>query len=85
MKEFCKIYNSEKFGQMLVMMDLDDKGQPAVFLKFIPAGMGVCDPIFSYSDDDKGTAWDKAEKAYKQMDKDLCESLCQRIIGELIG
>lgn len=75
MNRFCKIFESEECGQILVIKDTrEDDGAPSVFIKFIPEGMGVCGPTYSFTDEDEDVAWGKVDKVFDKIDLDYCEN-----------
>jgi len=59
---FAKLFETKKYGQILVKID-DDDG-PEVRYYFEPKGLGVCSMALSFTDDDKGDAWGKAERVF---------------------
>ena len=61
---FCKILDCEVNGQILIKIDTNDDDKPEVRVYFEPADLGVCSIAFSFDGDD---AWDKADKAFKNM------------------
>jgi hypothetical protein len=79
MSNFAKLFQFEDLGQVLVKLDEEESG-PEIRLYFQPPGLGVCSSAFSYSDDQHGDAWDKAELAFETM----CETRAHSIVSELI-
>lgn len=79
MEKFCKLFESEKFGQILVMKDTRDDGAPAVFVKFIPQGMGVCGPDYAFNDDNEDDAWDKVDKLFDSITLESCEKIAAEV------
>lgn len=78
-EDFCKVFNSEEFGQILVMKDTLEDGCPAVFVKFIPEGFGLCGQDFSFDDDDEDVAWEKVDKFFDEIDLEKAEALAKDV------
>lgn len=57
---FAKLFDHEKYGQLLVKLDTDNEGDPEVRTYFKPKGLGVCSVAAGFKDDDEG--WELAEK-----------------------
>jgi hypothetical protein len=64
--KFAKLFDSEKYGQILVLMTSGDLGEPAVELYFRPEGLGVCQMKLGFEDSDDG--WDKADVAFERFE-----------------
>jgi hypothetical protein len=80
LKEFCKIFESVEFGQILVIKDTrEDDGVPSVFIKFEPEGMGICGPTYSFTDEDEDEAWVKADKMFDGLNLDEVESVAREV------
>lgn len=78
-EDFCKVFNSDEFGQILVMKDVREDGYPAVFVKFIPKGFGLCGPDFAFTDDDEDVAWKKVDKLFDKIDFEKAEALAKEV------
>ena len=79
--EFCKVFNSKTYGQMLVIIDSDPNTYPAVAFKFAPKGLGVSTLSYPFEDEDEVDAWDKADELYASFDFAKCEALAEEITG----
>ena len=79
MKDFCKIFVSEKHGQILVTKDTDERHQPSVSVKFIPKGLGLCGPGFSFSDEDEMKAWERVDTLFEELNLERCEELAEEV------
>lgn len=75
MSKFAKMFESEEYGQVVVMND-DLDGLPAVVVFFQPEGMGVCKAALKFSDDEEG--YDKCDAAFEKVDLELAESIISR-------
>jgi len=45
MQQFAKLFEDEKYGQIVVLLDQDDEGEPCVKFMGQPPGLGIC--VFS--------------------------------------
>lgn len=45
MQKFVKLFEDEKYGKILVLLDQDDEGEPVVKFMGLPPGLSLC--IFS--------------------------------------
>ncbi len=88
MKDFCKLFKSEKYGQILVIADINEEGHPSVMVKLVPEGMGICGPTYAFTDSDEDAAWDKVDKVFESFNLEKAESvakdlseICQGIIN----
>lgn len=77
MKDFCKVFTDEDIGQILVKLDSSDETfKPEVRFYCQPADLGVCSMALIFTDDDAG--WDKAEKAFTEMNKETAVNAVSR-------
>lgn len=77
--QFCKIFESKDFGQILVIKDSNEDGNPAVSVKFIPDGFGLCGPDYAFTDEDEYVAWEKVDKLFDGIDLGKAESIAKEI------
>ena len=83
-KEFCKIFRSDKYGQILIVSDTDsDTTNPCVSISFTASGLGVCSTSFGFDDDDEG--WGKRDKLFEKMDKGMATDIVGPIISKFNG
>lgn len=80
-RDFAKIFNSDKFGQILIVTDIDDLGAPALKVSILPEGLGVCSTLVSFTDDDKG--YEHLDKAFTGIDETIAEQIALNITKEL--
>lgn len=78
-EDFCKVFNSEEFGQILVMKDTREDGCPTVFVKLIPEGFGLCGPDFAFTDNDDDVAWENVDKLFDKIDFEKAEALAKEV------
>lgn len=67
MNEFCKIFEDETIGQILVKLDQSEDCKPEIRFYCQPKDLGVCSLALIFVDTDEG--WDKAETTFKLIDK----------------
>ncbi len=82
--DFCKLFNSEKYGQILAIADTDEQGYPSVQFKFQPKDLGVCGICSSFKDDDEDEAWYKVDLYFNSLDLPKAEELVGKIIDNLL-
>ena len=80
MKEkFAKLFESEKHGQVLVLLDTNaDKDAPEVRFFVKPDGLGVCSAAVIFPDTDKGV--DSAARLFEKVGPTEAESMAKQII-----
>lgn len=79
MSDFCKLFNSDKYGQILVIADTNSEGHPSVCVKLVPEGMGICSPEYSFTNEDESVAWDKVDKLFESFDLAMAEKIAEEI------
>jgi hypothetical protein len=79
---FAKLYETEETGQVLVKLAEGDEG-PEVRYYFEPKGLGVCSFAFQFKDDEKGSAWDKADAAFERADEEQALRLAKGIMQKM--
>lgn len=68
-EKFCKLFETETHGQLLVKIDRNEESVPEVRFYASPVGLGVCSLAVSFTDDD---GWDLAEAAFAKADEAFC-------------
>lgn len=81
MKNFCKLYKDDEFGQILVMLDDFECTGPEIRISFAMQGYGICSTALKFSDDEEG--WDKAEAGFEEFDFEMAWSTCNSMDKEL--
>ncbi len=79
MSEFCKVFDDELIGQILVKLDSSDddfKTEIRIYCK--PKDMGVCSIALIYKDTEEG--WAKAESTFIKMGKQDAIKIAKNII-----
>ena len=79
MQRFAKLFESEKYGQILVKVDADDECHPEVRFYCIPGDLGVCSLAITFEDSDGG--WEEADKSFKQIDIEKAEKMVSTIFS----
>lgn len=79
MTDFAKLFQFEEIGQVLVKLDDGDEG-PEVRIYFQPENLGVCSTAFNFEEDQKGTEWEKAEKAFEMVDEKTALSVVTELL-----
>ena len=51
-ENFAKLFEDEKYGQILVMLDTNENGEPCVKIMAQPPGLGVCAFALSFKDEE---------------------------------
>ena len=69
---FAKLFDTQRFGQVLALLEPDDKGNPALHWYVEPKGLGVCRIALGFKDTDDG--WDAAERALEKADIDAANA-----------
>ena len=78
--KFAKLFETEKYGQILVKIDSSDDG-PEVRFYFQPENLGVCSIAHSFKDSDAG--WLAAEKFFHKVDVEVAEENVKYISSNL--
>ena len=80
MSTFAKMFDSEKYGQLVLFkQDNDESGSPELRVFVQPAGLGVCSVALEYEDSDDG--WDKCEAHFDKADLNFVERVAQCLYG----
>ena len=77
MRQFAKIFQHEKYGQILVTNNEGDTGAPEVRVSYIPQDLGVCDTALKFNDSEEGG--DLADKAFEKMDLNLATEMILQV------
>jgi len=77
--EFSKIFDSKKYGQILVKADVGEDNAPEIRYYFKPEKLGVCSVAIGFSDDDHG--WKLQEHAYQAQTLETSENMVTKAIS----
>lgn len=78
MSIFAKIFDSEIYGQLVLIKQGDDEsGAPELRVLMEPEGLGVCSVAVKYEDSDEG--WDKCEACFKKADVRFVEMMAKAV------
>lgn len=83
MTNFAKIFQVSPYGQILVLLDENDEGEPALKVSVKPEGWGVCSTQISFPDTDEG--WENAETAFKRSDEAFAANIAKAICNATGG
>lgn len=76
MEKFAKLFESEVYGQILVLMDTEE-GDPVLKISVCPPGLGVCSCTIKFEDDDADL--DDQEKAFSEFTQEMGEEIAASI------
>lgn len=79
MGDFCKVFSSEKYGQILAIADTNDEGYPSLIVKLQPKGMGVCGPEDKFTDSNEEDAWRKVDKLFDDFNLEKAEKVAEEL------
>ncbi len=80
MKQFCKYYASEMFGQIVLIIQRGDEGDPEVRMFFQPLeGLGVLTLAYKYPDTEEG--WDQAEEWFNNCTEKTAEYHVSKVMS----
>lgn len=83
-KQFCKLFESDELGQVLVMLDTDtDECKPYVIFYCNPEGFGVCSKAVKFEDSKEG--FDNAKEFFDSVTEERALSVVQTFIKHLDG
>jgi len=83
MKDFCKIFQSEDYGQILIMNDTNVDDRPSVQIKFnCMEDFGVCSIDAVFNDDDKGH--DSADKVFESMTEEKATKAVAKVVDDYL-
>ena len=78
---FAKLYGTD-VDQVLVKLAAGEDGNPEVRMYCQPEGLGVCSVAAGW-DDDSDASWDKAEKAFAEIDEFKAREWAQALYRQL--
>ena len=79
---FAKIFNSDSYGQIVVLKDEDLDGIPSLKFMIRPEGFNTCMMGTSFTDDDIG--YEKLDKAFDETSLQFAESFAKQLL-EFLG
>lgn len=91
-QNFCKLFHAEDVGQVLVLLDGDEDGDPAVHVRFKITSMGAMAGLItsfdgseenrpeSMSEDDWG--WELAARAFNNIDEETALGMARKTISD---
>lgn len=79
---FAKLFETEGAGQVLVKLDVDEKGAPEVRWYAQPEGLGVCSFALGFEDNDTG--WAHAKKTFNSADVRQAATLMKGMFDQFL-
>ena len=74
---FAKMFDSERFGQLVVMIDTNDVGDPVIFVYGNPENLGTYSVGIGFPDEDEG--WDNRDSVFADLTLEHAESIAAPI------
>lgn len=68
MPDFAKLFNTEKYGQILVLKEVNEDEKPSIKVYFNPPGLGLCNLSIVFGDSEDG--WENWEKSLDAIDEE---------------
>lgn len=75
---FCKLFETEEYGQILAKFDESDKGNPELRFYIQPPDLGVCSISLEWPDTDGG--WSLAETALAHCTEEKAKTIAKSIL-----
>lgn len=66
---FAKLFDTEEFGQIVVLNQTDDGGNPQLAFLFNPRGLGVCTIAVNFTNGDEEKCAAAADAAFDSIDE----------------
>lgn len=82
--KFAKLFESERYGQILITRDTDDEERLCLSLRCKIEGL-ECTNVISFDDSDGKTALEKEEYAFNDITKDIAELYVEKIYNVIVG
>lgn len=82
MSKFAKIFESETYGQICVIVQGNSKNLPEVRAFVLPEGFGVCSIALSYYSEDD---WGKADAFFEGLDLKGAEAMVKPVFEAVKG
>lgn len=67
MRKFAKLFETEKYGQILVIKNKDDDGFPQVQFNVYPKNMGICASAIGFPKTSQG--WSDQDACFDSVDE----------------
>jgi len=80
-ENFAKIFETETYGQILFLKDLDEECKPAIKVFFPRPGLGTY--ILSYSFDDTDAGFSKRDAVFERVTEDMVKSMVSIALDNL--
>lgn len=83
MSNFAKLFESETYGQIAVIKQTNDDGDPEIRFYFQPPGLGVCSNALSFGDGNEDESFDLQDKAWELVTLEASESIAKSVFDML--
>ena len=83
MSDFAKLFESEKYGQILVIKSTDDTEKPEIKFSCEPEGFGVCSIGAKFANTDEG--WANRDSQFDKITLERAEAGAGAIFGLVNG
>jgi hypothetical protein len=77
MNKFAKTFDSDKYGQILVVNETDEDGNPEVKFSMRPKNLGICSIGSKFSGNPEG--FDKADAFFDAVDIEVAEAVSSQM------
>lgn len=75
---FCKLFETEEYGQILAKFDESEAGKPELRIYIQPPDLGVCSISLEWPDTEQG--WELAETALEDLVEDKAKRIAESIL-----
>ena len=84
MTDFCKIFESKTYGQILVKLDIDDESYREVSFSFNPekighGGLGICECAVKFKGQDEDQQHENSRKYFDEVNLEFAEAYVKQI------
>lgn len=83
MSNFAKVYETEQYGQIVAIKQLDDSNDPEIRFYFKPPGLGVCATALTFGDGDDDESYERQDKAWELVTEESALSVIQPTLAML--
>ena len=83
MQKFAKLFETEDYGQLLLMMNNDEKGNPETTLYFTAEGLAVCSISVYGTVNASDAAFELVEKLFNRFDESAAIKTVKTIVDQL--
>lgn len=81
---FAKLFNDTEFGQILVVLNTCDEGNPQIVFSFQPEDLGVCNMSMNAKNDSE-KAFDSFDKFFEEMDEETAVNAVREVQSQFLS